>query len=77
MPRKETTRIIRVDYFLWMCKRLRDDPTSVSDFQRRKPKFRIGSRRNPRRLEVHYIEKRLNFWSNQIRIAKNAFLAIC
>jgi hypothetical protein len=61
MLRKETTRTTRVDYFPRMCKRLGGDPTSMSDFQRRKPKFRMGSGRNARRLEFHYIEKRLDF----------------
>jgi hypothetical protein len=44
-----------------VCQRLRGDPTSVSDFQRRKPKFRMGSGRNAKRLEVHYVKKRLDF----------------
>jgi hypothetical protein len=39
-----------------VCQRLGGDPASVSDFQRRKPKFRIGSGRNAKRLEVYYIE---------------------
>jgi hypothetical protein len=37
------------------------DPTSVSDFQRTKSEFRLDSRRDSGKLEVHYIEKRLDF----------------
>jgi hypothetical protein len=66
-----------VDYLFGVCQRLESDSTSVSDFQRTKSKFRLDSRRDSGRLEVHYIEKRLDFRSNWIRMAKSAFSAVC
>jgi hypothetical protein len=43
-----------------VCQCLGGDPTSVSNFQRRKPQFRMDSGRNARRLEVHYVEEGLD-----------------
>jgi hypothetical protein len=40
-----------------VCQCFGGDPASVPNFQRRKPKFRLDSRRDSSRLEVHYIEK--------------------
>jgi hypothetical protein len=44
-----------------VCQRLGGDPAAVSDFQRTKSKFRLDSRRDSSRLEVHHIQKRLDF----------------
>jgi hypothetical protein len=43
-----------------VCQRLGGNPASVSDFQRRKPKFGIGSGQNARILEVHYVKEGLD-----------------
>jgi hypothetical protein len=43
-----------------VCQRLGSDPTSMSDFQRRKSKFRLDSKRKSSRLEFHYVEERLD-----------------
>jgi hypothetical protein len=66
-----------VGYLFGVCQRLGGNPASVSDFQRRKPKFGMGSGRNARRLEVHYVEEGLDYRLDWIRIAENALSAIC
>jgi hypothetical protein len=50
-----------MDYFSRMYEYYRGDPTSMPNFQRQNPKFRLDSRQNSSRLEVYYFEKGLDF----------------